>query len=42
MPRMKRLNLPDVAKHITQRGNNRQARFFEDADYELYPAPFFP
>jgi putative transposase len=36
MPRPKRLNLPGVPQHVTQRGNNRQACFFEDADYRLY------
>ena len=36
MPRPNRLNLPGVPQHVTQRGNNRQACFFEDADYRLY------
>jgi putative transposase len=30
------MNLPGVPQHITQRGNNRQVCFFEDADYRLY------
>lgn len=36
MPRPARLNLAGIPQHITQRGNNRQACFFADADYELY------
>ena len=36
MPRPLRLNLPNIPQHITQRGNNRQVCFFEDADYKLY------
>ena len=36
MPLPNRLNLPGVPQHVTQRGNNRQACFFEDADYRLY------
>lgn len=36
MPRPTRLNLAGIPQHITQRGNNRQACFFADADYELY------
>ena len=33
MPRAKRLELPGVAQHVIQRGNDRQACFFEAADY---------
>jgi len=36
MPRPKRLNLPGIPQHITQRGNNRQACFFSGDDYHLY------
>lgn len=33
MPRMPRLSVPGVPLHIVQRGNNRQAVFFQDSDY---------
>ena len=36
MPRPTRINLPGIPQHITQRGNNRQACFFANADYGLY------
>jgi len=36
MPRPARLNLAGIPQHITQRGNNRQACFFTNADYDLY------
>lgn len=36
MPRMKRLDLPGVAQHVIQRGNDRQACFFCEADYIRY------
>ena len=36
MPRAKRLELPGVAQHVVQRGNDRQACFFEAADYLYY------
>ncbi len=36
MPRRPRLTLPDVPLHIIQRGNNRQACFFAEEDYQLY------
>ena len=36
MPRPTRLNLAGIPQRITLRGNNRQACFFADADYELY------
>jgi len=36
MPRPARLNLAGIPQHVTQRGNNRQACFFANADYELY------
>lgn len=36
MPRTKRLDLPGVAQHVVQRGNDRQACFFRDIDYVRY------
>jgi putative transposase len=36
MARHPRLVLPGQMLHMTQRGNNRQAVFFDDADYALY------
>ncbi len=36
MPRRPRLILPGVPTHIIQRGNNRQAFFAVNADYQLY------
>ena len=33
MPRKRRFFLPDVPVHVVQRGNNRQAIFFDDNDY---------
>ena len=36
MPRKPRFFVTDVPAHIVQRGNNRQAIFFEQADYEKY------
>ena len=33
MPRQPRLDVPDVAQHIIQRGNNRRPCFFDDGDY---------
>ena len=36
MPRRARLVLPKVPLHIIQRGNNRQACFFDDDDYLIY------
>ena len=38
MARPPRLDLPDVAQHIVQRGNNRGACFFEDSHHRLYKA----
>ncbi|WP_337243711.1 transposase [Luteimonas sp. gir] len=32
MPRRPRIDLPDVAQHIVQRGNDRQPCFFDDTD----------
>lgn len=36
MPRPDRLNIPGIPQHVTQRGNNRQACFYADEDYQLY------
>lgn len=36
MPRLPRFNLVGVPQHITQRGNNRQACFFDEDDYLFY------
>ncbi len=36
MARLPRLVLPGISHHVTQRGNGRQATFFEDGDYALY------
>ena len=36
MPRKPRYFLPGVPVHIVQRGNNRQAIFFDDQDYHAY------
>jgi len=36
MPRLPRFDLIDVPQHIIQRGNNRQACFFEPDDYLYY------
>lgn len=38
MPRKPRFNLPGLPQHIIQRGNNRQACFFAEADYHFYLA----
>ncbi|MEJ2310475.1 MAG: transposase [Gammaproteobacteria bacterium] len=36
MPRRPRISLPGVPLHLIQRGNNRQACFFDDQDYLIY------
>ena len=36
MPRMARLDVAGVAQHVVQRGNDRQACFFREADYLRY------
>ncbi len=36
MARLARIVVPDIAHHVTQRGNRRQDVFFCDADYETY------
>ncbi|GLX78756.1 hypothetical protein tinsulaeT_20960 [Thalassotalea insulae] len=36
MARLPRLNLANIPQHVIQRGNNRSACFFAEADYQLY------
>ncbi|HZH70032.1 MAG TPA: transposase, partial [Flavobacteriaceae bacterium] len=36
MPRKPRFFIPDIANHVIQRGNNREAVFFEEEDYQTY------
>ena len=36
MPRKARFYLPNVPVHVVQRGNNRQAVFYEDENYQQY------
>ncbi len=36
MPRKRRFFLPGVPVHVVQRGNNRQAVFFDENDYRVY------
>lgn len=36
MPRQLRYRLPGVPQHVVQRGNNRQATFFDEGDYRRY------
>lgn len=36
MPRLPRLNLPEIPQHVVQRGNNRQACFYIEQDYAVY------
>jgi len=36
MPRIPRIAVPGVALHVIQRGNNRQAVFFQDSNYVHY------
>jgi putative transposase len=36
MPRLARIVVPGLAHHITQRGNRREAIFFEEGDHEIY------
>lgn len=36
MPRRSRIILPGVPVHLIQRGNNRQACFYADEDYQAY------
>ena len=36
MARKRRIALPGVPQHVTQRGNNRQACFYSEMDYRFY------
>jgi len=36
MPRLARLNLPEIPQHVIQRGNNKQACFTSDKDRYFY------
>ena len=36
MPRLARIVVPGRAHHVTQRGNRREAIFFEDGDHAIY------
>ena len=36
MARLRRIVLPGIPHHVTQRGNRRERTFFEDGDYQLY------
>lgn len=36
MARLPRLSLPGCAQHVIQRGNNREACFYDEADYKAY------
>ena len=36
MPRKPRMFVPGIPAHVVQRGNNRQATFFEKQDYGFY------
>jgi putative transposase len=36
MPRAARIVVPGLPHHVTQRGNRREAIFFEDGDHEIY------
>ena len=38
MARLPRLYFPGCAHHIIQRGNNREACFYDEADYSVYLA----
>lgn len=38
MARLPRLNVPGCAQHVIQRGNNREACFYAEADYKAYLA----
>lgn len=36
MPRQPRPDLAGIPQHVVQRGNDRQACFFEEVDYRAY------
>ncbi|MCJ8312680.1 MAG: transposase [Saccharospirillaceae bacterium] len=38
MPRQPRINIPDIAQHIIQRGNNKEPCFYNADDYAVYLA----
>lgn len=38
MARQKRLCMRGCAQHVIQRGNNREACFYDEADYKAYLA----
>jgi len=38
MPRIARVVIPGLPHHVTQRGNRREAVFFEGAGRQFYPA----
>lgn len=40
MPRMPRLDLPEIPQHVVQRGYDRQPWFFPEVDYVRYLTEF--
>ena len=36
MARLARIVIPGLPHHVTQRGNRREAIFFEEGDHEIY------
>jgi len=36
MARLARIVIPGLPHHVTQRGNRREAIFFQDGDHEIY------
>ena len=36
MARLRRVVIPGIPHHVTQRGNGRAQTFFEEGDYALY------
>lgn len=36
MPRLPRIDLPNIPQHVIQRGNNRQPCFLQEQDYRCY------
>ena len=36
MTRLARMVVADLPHHVTQRGNRREAIFFEDGDHDIY------
>ncbi|WP_242691299.1 transposase [Lysobacter enzymogenes] len=36
MPRLPRIDLPGIPRHVIQRGNVRQPCFFQEVDYVRY------